>query len=62
MKRDEAVTFTPELRDEIQALYDAAVAAGKEMFTYRARMYTVRYTYYLLKHLNDVFGKSGRRK
>jgi hypothetical protein len=60
-KQPEPVTFTPEMRDEIQGVYDAAVAAGKEMFTYRAREYSVRYTYYLLQHLNNVFGKSRRK-
>lgn len=61
-KQADAVTFTPELRNEIQALYDRAIKDGKEMFTYRAREYSVRYTYYLLQHLKNVFGETGTRR
>lgn len=60
-KQTDPVMFTPELRDEIQGVYDKAIKDGKEMFTYRAREYSVRYTYYLLQHLNNVFGKKGRK-
>ena len=60
-KQPEPVTFTPELRDELTAVYDKAIKDGKEMFVYRGRDYSVRYTYYLLQHLDNVFGKQRRK-
>ena len=61
MKQTDPVTFTEETMREIIAIYDKAVAAGKEMFTYKGREYSTRYAYYLIQHLQSVFGKPSRR-
>lgn len=55
-KQPDPVTFTPETLAEITALYDAAVQAGNESFTYRNRQYSVRYTIYLIEYLRGKWG------
>lgn len=52
----EPVTFTPDTLREITAVYDAAVAAGKEVFDYRGRQYSTRYTVYLIEYLRGQWG------
>ena len=54
-KQAPPVTFTEESLRELQAVYDVAIAAGQELFQFRERTYSVRYTHYLLQHLRDVF-------
>lgn len=54
-KQPDPVTFTEESLRELQAVYDVAIAAGHELFQYRGRTYSVRYTHYLLQHLNSIF-------
>ena len=56
-KQRDPVTFTEESLRELQAVYDVAIAAGQELFQFRDRTYSVRYTHYLLQHLRDVFGE-----
>lgn len=55
MKPAEAVTFTPDTLREIEAVYDKAVAAGKESFEYRGRVYHTRYVHYLIQFLKERF-------
>ena len=57
MKQAPPVTFTEESLRELQAVYDVAIAAGQELFQFRDRTYSVRYTHYLLQHLRQVFGE-----
>ena len=56
MKQADPVTFTEDSLRELQAVYDVAIAAGQELFQFRDRTYSVRYTHYLLQHLKSVFG------
>lgn len=57
MKQAPPVTFTEESLRELQAVYDVAIAAGQELFQFRERTYSVRYTHYLLQQLRQVFGE-----
>ena len=59
-KQAPPVTFTEESLRELQAVYDVAIAAGQELFQFRDRTYSVRYTHYLLQHLRSVFGERPR--
>ena len=56
-KQADPVTFTEESLLELQAVYDVAIAAGQELFQFRDRTYSVRYTHYLLQHLKPLFGE-----
>jgi len=55
-KQTDPVIFTEETLREITALYDAAVAAGKDLFTYKGREYSTRYTYYLIQMMHQKWG------
>jgi len=54
-KQADPVVFTEETLRELQAVYDLAVATSQDVFTYRGRDYSTRYTYYLLKYLREKF-------
>ena len=56
-KQRDPVTFAEDSLRELQAVYDVAIAAGQELFQFRDRTYSVRYTHYLLQHLRQVFGE-----
>ena len=59
-KQAPPVTFTEDSLRELQAVYDVAIAAGQELFQFRDRTYSVRYTHYLLQHLKSLFGDRPR--
>ena len=61
-KQADPVTFTEESLRELQAVYDVAIAAGQELFDFKGRTYSVRYTHYLLQHLHSVFGDRRPRR
>lgn len=54
-KQPDPVTFNPDTLREFTAVYDKAVAGGKESFTYQGREYVVRYAYYLIQFLKERF-------
>ena len=56
----DAVTFTPDTLAEITAVYDKAVADGKELFDFRGRQYSTRYTVYLIEYLRGQWGMKPR--
>lgn len=56
MKQAEPITFTPDTLRELTAVHDAAVQAGKDLFEYRGRQYSTRYTVYLIDMLRQQWG------
>jgi len=61
-KQTEPVTFTPDSLREITAAHDKAVSEGRESFMYRNRLYSTRYTVYLIDMLRQQWGMQGRGK
>lgn len=56
MKQPDPITFTPDTLRELTAVHDAAVQAGKDLFEYRGRQYSTRYTVYLIDMLRTKWG------
>jgi len=49
-----SVSFTPESREELRQLYDAAVSDNKESFMFQDNEVLVGYAKYLLQYLDMV--------
>lgn len=51
------IKFDRKKRDELRKLYDEAVKAHKDKFTFEGHEILVAYAKYLLEYLDSVLGK-----
>lgn len=54
----DTMNFTPEMRDELQEIYNRAVVLKDKEIFYQGQMFDVLYVKYLLEYLDSMFGTS----